>query len=136
MDDYEALKGRSRRPRPLQRAQERWKAPCEPAGEAPRPEGLPPCGTDATGKNKAAVWLRRAGWWPLGDVARLYNADRAWLRRQAERGRLPFLRVGQYAYFVRGEDIGDSFEELSDSGTYLAWIEAGCSVQRDDGGRT
>lgn len=131
MDDFETLKGRSRRPRALRASQERWSAPCEPAGTAPRPDGLPPCGTDATGHNRASRWLLRRGWWPLRAVARLYNVERSWLRRHAQTGDLPFLRVGHYAFFVRRLDVGRYFEKLADSGTYLAWLDAGRPMERD-----
>ena len=112
-------------------AQERWSAPCAPAGTARRPEGLPPCGTDATGHNRASRWLLRRGWWSLRHVARLYNVKRSWLRRQAEAGRITFLRVGQHAYFCKGVDVKAGFAKLGDPGTYLAWIDNGCPLERE-----
>lgn len=77
------------------------------------------------------MWLVRAGWWPLKDVAALYGADAGWLRRRAEKGDIPFLRVGQYAYLFRPLDVAACFRKLSDSGTYLAWIRAGRPLRRE-----
>ena len=88
------------------------------------------------GHNKASRWLLRRGWWRLKAVAALYNADPGWLRRQAEKGTIPFLRVGQYAYFFQGVDVAAAFGKISDSGTYIAWVRAGRPLDPDGGGRT
>ena len=64
-------------------------------------------------------------------MAQLYNVNPGWLRRRAEAGDVRFLRVGLYAYFIKGVDVAAGFEKLADPGTYLAWVEQGRPLERD-----
>lgn len=113
------------RPSPLARTEARWRAPCEPEGTLPVPDSLPSCGTRRSGANAASRWLQRRGWVRLDRLAKLWNVDPRWLRKQAQRGRIRYLRVGQFAFFTTEEEMAHCWHFLAESGTFSSWVAAG-----------